>query len=481
MAEDNNYGQDSNKRSDYKDRSQAPQPQSIWHKPRNIEAEQNVLGAMLLDNECIIDVMQTVRPEEFYNPAHQEIYHAITTLYDQHQTVDLTMLVDELRRRSKLDEVGGVMTLANLEQNVLSTGAAPELAKIVSDKSKLRKLMSAAEQILADCSGEVREVEKQIDTAEHRVYQISQETQNASFTPVADIMPGTLEHIGQLYANEKGNDGVPTGFIDLDKYLNGCMHKGELLILAARPSIGKTAFALNIALNVALRGTPVGVFSLEMGKEQLNMRLLCSHAQISGYKVSQGIIKEQEFRKLKEKGSELQQLPLFIDDTPGLTLMALRSQARRLASSQKNLGLIIIDYLQLMSGADNGKRDVNRQQEVSDISRGLKGLARDLQVPVLALSQLSRNIEQRSGKDKAAKPMLSDLRESGAIEQDADVVMFVHRERVEVQKKEDGSTMDMNQPIETEIIVGKHRNGPIGTAHILFWPDFTQFTNLRQE
>lgn len=449
---------------------------SAYRVPNNLEAERAVLGSMLLDNVCIADVVDILKAEEFYLPAHQEIYRALTTLFDQHQSVDLIMLRNELMRRNKLDEVGGVVMLAGLEQSVLSTGAAPDLARIVADKATLRKLMAAAEEILRDCSDEKRDIDKQVDVAEKLIFDISQHSSNNSFVHIKSLMEGAIEEIGKLKAQEQNITGLPTHFRDLDRLLNG-LHKSDLIILAARPSIGKTAFALNIALNVAVRNrAPVGMFSLEMGREQLNMRLLCSHAQIPSGRVRSGRIREAEFTKLREVASELTAAPIYIDDSPGLSIMQLRSRARRLAS-QENLQLLIIDYLQLMSGTEGRGREMNRQQEVSEISRGLKALAREINVPVLALSQLSRNIEQRSGKEKGARPQLSDLRESGAIEQDADIVMFVHRERVETAKDEDNAPKDRNLPIDTEIIVGKHRNGPIGTAELLFWADFTRFTD----
>ncbi|CAN5221195.1 replicative DNA helicase [soil metagenome] len=446
--------------------------------PSNLDAERGVLGAMLLDNDIIPEVMQVVKAAQFYLPAHQTIFTSITEIHDQNKPVELTLLADDLKKKHKLDEVGGYVALASLEQFVLSTGAAPELAEIVAQKSILRQLMQAADTILRDCSDEKREVGQQIDVAEKLIFDIGQQTQSGSFIRIGDLMGPAIEEIGNLRGQSNEISGLRTHFIELDALLNG-LHPSDLLILAARPSIGKTAFALNILLNIAFNEKrPVGIFSLEMGAEQLNRRILCCHAQVSAHAVQSGRIKEGEFAKLREKATELEDCPIFIDDTPGLSLMQLRSRARRLKSQQPDLGLIVVDYLQLMSGSERASRDANRQQEVSEISRGLKGLARELNVPLMALSQLSRNIEQRSGKEKGARPMLSDLRESGAIEQDADIVMFVHRERVEVQKDEAGNVMNKNLPIPTEIIIGKHRNGPIGSANLMFWADFTKFTNV---
>jgi len=447
--------------------------QGAYRLPHSLEAERNLLGCMLLDPDCIAEVTEIARKDDFYLEAHRLIFAAITEIYDEHQVVDMTMLVDTLQRRHQLEEAGGVLTIGNLEQNVLSTGSAPDLARIVSEKSVLRRLMGVAEDILRDCAEERRDVDKQIDVAEKKLFDVGQQTSAASFVSIGDMMGSAIEEIGRLYANRQDVTGLRTHFIELDKILNG-LHKSDLLVLAARPSVGKTAFALNIAMNVAVKGNaPVGIFSLEMSKEQLNRRLLCSYAQESGQEVSRGNISEATLAKLRQKATELEKAPIFIDDSPGLSIMQLRARARRLHSMQK-IELLIIDYLQLMSGTDKGGRDQNRQQEVSEISRGLKALARELGIPVMALSQLSRNIEQRSGKEKSAEPMLSDLRESGAIEQDADIVMFVHRERPDT-KEEENTPANKQLPIETKILVRKHRNGAIGPVSLLFYPSWTRF------
>ena len=453
----------------------------VMRQPHDLDAERQVLGAMLLDNACIPEVIEIVKAVDFYSTGHQAAFQAIVDLYNQHQTVDLTMLADELRRCESIDDAGGVAGLAMLEQNVLATGAAPDHARMVSNKATYRRLMRACEHVLRNCAEEASDIESTLDTAEQLIYDVGQQSRSASFVHIGQLMASAVEEIGELHANKGEIPGISSGFVELDRYLNG-FSRSDLVILAARPSIGKTAFALNLALNVSqIEKVGVGVFSLEMGKEQLNMRLLCTHARISSSRVRRGMLKESEFTKLRERASDLQNLPIFIDDSPSLSLMQVRARARRLASQEQNLGMIIVDYLQLMSGPERPGRDQNRQQEVSEISRGLKALARELNVPVIALSQLSRNIEQRSGRDKTARPQLSDLRESGAIEQDADVVLFVHRERKEVEKKDDGTPAEFNRPIETDIIIGKHRNGPTGTAHLLFWPDFTQFTDLAVE
>jgi replicative DNA helicase len=320
-------------------------------------------------------------------------------------------------------------------------------------------------------------VADQIDRAEKLIFDISQKNNVRDFVHIERLMPDAIEEIGRLRTHEGTVSGIRTGYGDLDRYLNG-FHPKNLMILAARPSIGKTAFALNLMLNIARDGkVPVAIFSLEMGADQLNRRLMCCHAEISGHAVASGRLSEAEFKRLREKSAELAECPIHIDDSPGLSIMQVRARARRLKNRHPDLGLLVVDYLQLMRGSDRGAKDANRQQEVSEISRGLKELANELSLPVLALSQLSRNIEQRSGKDKSARPMLSDLRESGAIEQDADIVMFVHRDRVETQLNEDGKPASHRLAIPTEIIIGKHRNGPIGTAQLMFFADSTRFAS----
>ncbi len=444
--------------------------------PHNLEAERAVLGSMLLDQHVIPDVLRILKPEDFYEAGHQVAFKCMLDLYNEGKPVDLTLLSDVLRRKGELDAVGGYVYLANLEQFVLSTSAASDHARMVQEKSALRRLMAAADTILRESSEERRNVEDQIEMAERLIFEVSQQNQTGKFMSLEVLMEDTIGEILHLYESREPKSGLQTQMKDLDKIIGG-FEPSALVILAARPSIGKTAFALNIVRNVALfEGKPVGFFSLEMGADQLNMRLLCSEARIPSHRVRKGLIKEQEWEKLRETASRMMQVPIFIDDTAGLTIMQLRSRARRLKAQRPDLALIVVDYLQLMQGL-GGSRESNRQQEVAEISRGLKGLAKELRVPVLALSQLSRGIEQRSGKEKSARPMLSDLRESGAIEQDADVVMFVHRERVEIQKDEDGKLADRSLPIPTEIVVGKNRNGPIGTAEMLFIPDYTLFAD----
>jgi replicative DNA helicase len=460
--------------------SDASSPRPGLHAPHNLDAERGVLGAMLLDASIIDDVMQEVRAEDFYLPAHQHIFRAIALLHEQGRPVELTLLADGLRREGHLDEAGGLVYLAGLEQGVLTIGAAAELARTVADKATYRRLMAAADGILREASEERRPVAEALDLAEKLIFDLGRSSRSSSFRPMRELMEGTMEEVAKLMANRGQLPGLRTHFTELDRLLNG-LQRSDLIILAARPSIGKTAFALNVALNVAYREkVPVAVFSLEMGAEQLSLRLLSTHGRIASHEIRSGRLTEQAFEQVRQAAASLAELPLHIDDTPGLSLLQVRSRARRLKARHPDLGLIIVDYLQLMSGSpEMRRRDQSRQQEVGEISRGLKELARELDLPLMALSQLSRNIEQRGGKSGNARPMLSDLRESGAIEQDADVVMFVHRERHgEEAGENDRSRPGKPLPIPTEIVVEKHRNGPTGVANLVFFKDHTLFANM---
>lgn len=450
--------------------------------PNNLEAERAVLGAMLLNNEIVDDVLHEVRRDDFYHPPHAAIFQAIVELHANRRPIELTVLADELRRMGKLDDAGGYLYLASLEQHVLTTGAAPELARVVAEKAMLRKLMLAADTILREASEEKTSATDALDRAEKAIFEIGRNTQANTFHSTATLMPEEIEEIGKLMSNRGALPGQPTHFPDLDKFLNG-LQPSDLLILAARPSIGKTAFALNVAMNIALKdGVPVAIFSLEMGAKQLNMRLLASQARVSAGLTRRGLVTDQQFERLRQTAAQMAQAPIFIDETAAISIVQLRARARRLKAQHEALGLIVVDYLQLMTGPDTRSgREANRQQEVSEISRGLKALARELNVPVIALSQLSRNIEQRGTKKEAARPMLSDLRESGSIEQDADVVMFVHRERLEAEKDEQGNPMYKNLPIPTELIIGKHRNGPTGVVNLVFFSDYTLFASAKPE
>ena len=445
--------------------------------PHNLDAERATLGAMLLDPETIPPIAAFLEPDDFYQAGHKAIYQAILDLHNENKPPDATLLAEALTRMGKLEEVGGYLYLANLETFIISTTAAPQHAAMVHDKAISRRLMLAAEAIIREASEEARPVNEQVELAEKLVFEVSQERAGGEFRPLKEIMQETMAEVADLYHTKEGRIGLSTHYPDLDRQLGG-IEPTALLILAARPSIGKTAFALNLVRNIAAMGKkPVAFFSLEMSADQLNLRLLASEARLVGQRIRSGRIREDEFEKLRETASHMQDWPIYIDDTAGISLMQVRSRARRRQRQRPDLALIVVDYMQLMTSPP-GRRETSRQEQVAEISRGLKQLAKELATPVLALSQLSRNIEQRGSKrDGGARPMLSDLRESGSIEQDADIVMFVHRERAEQEKDENGQPLQRQLPIPTDIIVGKNRNGPIGNVPMLFLADYTLFVN----
>jgi replicative DNA helicase len=453
-------------------------PDTTRIQPHSPEAEISVLGSFLLDNSSITLVIDRLKKEHFYNTANQLIYETIAALFDKNIPVDLTTLISELSKAKSLEKAGGASYLASLEDRVLSPANIIHYADIINDKARLRQLISSAYEILETAFNEEMEPAQLIDHSEQLIFEISQDSISRDFVSVSDVTVKTLEQIQKRYHDKHDLTGLRTDYYLLDELTAG-LQPSDLIILAARPSQGKTALGLNIALNVAIHSNlPVGLFSLEMSAEQLNNRLLCSISRVSAQRVRSGYLSADELKRLTEYARRLSEAPIYIDDTAGLTALELRAKARRLKSRVPNLSLIIVDYLQLMH---SGGRIENRQQEVSEISRGLKALARELNVPVLALSQLSRMIEQRSGKDK--RPMLSDLRESGALEQDADVVMFIHhppKEGEEEDDEDESNEQNSNQPCPAkvvELIIGKQRNGPLGTVKLLFFPDYMLFAN----
>lgn len=457
------------------DRAARPAPAEARRKPHNLEAERAVLGSMMLDREIIPQVSSLVEQEDFYAPAHGIIYGHLLKLEDDNKTADLTLLTERLGAGGELEGVGGYMYLAGLVNAVDYTGNAPDYAKVVRDKAVLRRLIAAAERIASECQDESLAITSHVETAERLIFEVSQKEHEGRFISLAEISSEVLGEIMRLYETKDTATGQKTHYDSLDRVLGG-FERSALAILAARPSIGKTAFALNIVHNIIRREErAVGFFSLEMGADQLMHRLIAIESQIPGMRIRQGRLTPAQLELVQESTGILAELPLFIDDTPGLTIMQLRSRARRLKKQRPDLALLVVDYLQLMYAPGDQRREQSRQQEVASISRGLKELAKELSVPVFALSQLSRNVEQRSGKTGSAKPVLSDLRESGSIEQDADVVMFVHRERLETQKDAQGRPIDGAQVIPTEIIVAKNRNGPIKTVDFVFLPDSNRF------
>lgn len=446
--------------------------------PQNIEAEQSVLGAMLIDKNAVNTVTESLMPEDFYREAHRVIYSSMLTLHSKSEPVDMVTVVDDLKKQNKLEDVGGIAYITLLA-NVVPTAANVKYhARIVEEKSILRQLVEGGTQIASlgyEASEDVKDI---MDQAEKTILRISNRKGGADFVPIADVVTDTVNHISEVLERKQPITGLSTGFIDLDMMTAG-LHPSDFIILAARPSMGKTALALNIAQNVAIRGAregeppkKVAFFSLEMSREQLVQRMLCSEAELDAQRLRAGGEKrgDEEERNFWTKvwvaADRLAESRLFIDDTPGLSIMEMRSKARRL-QAQEGLDLIVVDYLQLMQGSVGRNSSDNRQQEVSEISRGLKALARELDVPVIALSQLSRSVEARQVK----KPMLSDLRESGSLEQDADLVMFLYREDYYRSADEEPTHI-------TELILAKHRNGPVGRINLFFRSEFTKFMSL---
>ena len=434
--------------------------------PQSLEAEQAVLGGILVDQEMLNQVAELVKPGDFYRQAHQLIYEAALALYDKSEPVDILTVSETLSDQNKLDAAGGRSYINDLALSVASTGNIVYYAKIIRDKSLLRQLIHAGTEIVCTAY-ETEESAVAIDEAQQTIFQIAQQGMPDELVHIKDILPLSYEQIEERYANKGSLMGLSTGFYDLDNLTSG-LQKSDLIILAARPSMGKTAFCLNILSNAALREQkPVLMFSLEMGKEQLVLRMLCAEAEIDAQRIRTGEITEQDFAKISMAMGKLGDAPIYIDDTPGMSVMELRAKARKVQmETGGELGMIVIDYLQLMEGssATRGGSD-NRVQEISAISRGLKGIARELKVPVMALSQLSRAVESRQDK----KPMLSDLRESGSIEQDADIVMFIYRDEY--------YNPETDKPGIADIIISKQRNGPVGNVELLFRNNITKFLN----
>lgn len=430
--------------------------------PQNVEAEQAVLGAMLLSHDAVIVAMEKLQSQDFYRDVHRIIFEAMEHLHRENKEIDVITLPDELKRMKKLDDVGGLEYVLNLPNLVGSAANIEYYANIVAEKALARNLISTCTELTTEAYDGQKETEVLLDDAERRILQLSDTKNRGDFASVGAVVEVTLDKITKLYENKAGLTGLPTGFRDLDRMTSG-LQPSDLILVAARPSMGKTAFTLNIAQNVGVRQhKTVAFFSLEMSQEQLVQRLLCQIAHIDSQKLRTGQLNsDEEWTRLTDACDKLYESPIYIDDTPGISVAEMRSKARRL-KSEHGLDLIIVDYLQLMQG----RNAESRQQEISEISRSLKALARELKVPLIALSQLSRSVESRQDK----RPMLSDLRESGALEQDADIVSFLYREDYYDKETE-------NQYI-TEVILAKHRNGPVGSVKLYFKNEFTLFLNL---
>ncbi len=439
--------------------------------PQNIEAEQAVLGAMLIDKEAIAKATELLSADDFYREAHRVIFSAMLELYNKNEAVDMVTVTEILKRDNKLEDIGGIAYITSLANVVLTAANVKYHAEIVAEKSVLRQLVRVSTEIAAMGYEANDDVGTLLDTAESRILEISNRKKKADFTPINDILMDSVQSIESLLQNKGGLTGLPAGFADLDKLTSG-LHPSDFIILAARPSMGKTALALNIVQNVALRahkaigGEPrsVAFFSLEMSKEQLVNRMLCAEAGIDSQRLRVGEMHDEDWTHLWDACDTMSRAKIYIDDTAGITAMEMRSRARRL-KAEHGLDLIVVDYLQLMQGSGKRNNSGDRQQEVSEISRSLKALARELDVPVLALSQLSRSVESRQVK----RPMLSDLRESGSLEQDADIVAFLYREDYYNPETENK---------HTELIIAKHRNGPVDTVNLFFQKQFTKFVGF---
>ncbi len=438
--------------------------------PHNLEAERALLGSILLNSDVFPSVLEFLKTDDFYKKAHGEIYASIVNLFQKQEPIDVLTLKNDLSSRGLLETVGGDLLLSEIVNSPITSSNAVSYGKIVKEKSLLRKMILTAEEIVARGYGGSEESDEFIDWAESQLFKVSEEKSTSSIHQMKDLVNIILKDIEGLADDRKLLKGVSSGFLDLDSKTLG-FQPTDLIIVAARPGMGKTALCLNIAQHVALKGNKaVAVFSLEMSKEQLAMRLLCSLARVDFYRLRSGILQSEEYSAIARAAGILSESPLFIDDSPVISSLELRAKARRLKHELKeDLGLIIVDYLQLMKG--RAKSEV-REQEISEISRSLKALAKELYIPVIAISQLNRAVESRQDK----RPQLADLRESGAIEQDADLILFIYRE--ELYKKE--NTPDNKKGI-AEVIIGKHRNGPIGVAELRFFAEYTRFDNLSKD
>lgn len=431
--------------------------------PHNHEAEQSVIGAIFLEPQALITAAEVLVPEDFYRTAHQLIFHTMIRLSDQGKAIDVVTVTEELSAKKELEDVGGIAYLSELANAVPTAANIVYYARIVEEKALLRRLIRVATSIVEDGFTREDEVAAVLSEAEKKMMDVSSRKNAGDFQNIKDVLVQTYDNIEQLHSRKGDITGVPTGFRDLDRITAG-FQRNDLIIVAARPSVGKTAFALNVAQNVATKTDEnVAIFSLEMGAEQLVMRMLCAEGNIDAQVLRTGALTNEDWKKLTMAMGSLSNAGIFIDDTPGIRVTEIRAKCRRL-KQEYGLGMILIDYLQLIQGS--GGKGENRQQEVSEISRSLKALARELQVPVIALSQLSRGVEQRQDK----RPMMSDLRESGSIEQDADIVSFLYREDYYDKETENQNMI--------EIIIAKQRNGPTGTVTLAFVKEFNKFVNI---
>jgi replicative DNA helicase len=436
--------------------------------PNNLEAERSILGAVLLDDKAVLTVFETLKPEDFYLDSHRRVFEKMHLLINNSKPIDLITLKDELQRANELESVGGAAYLASLTDGLPRAMNIEFYAQIIKEKSTLRRLIQISNETMARSYQDEEPAEEILQNVEKAIFEISNQQFRSGFSSITPIVSDVFKQIEELSNQKTPVTGIETGFVDLDRLTAG-MHPADLIIVAARPGLGKTSLCLNIAEHVAIKKhKSVGIFSLEMSKEQLVKRLLCSEARIDAHRVNTGYLNKDDWHRLSRASGDLSDTRIFIDDTANVKVPELRSKSRRLAM-EHGLDLIIVDYLQLMSGST--QRYENRTQEIAQISRGLKGIAKELGVPLIAVSQLSRAIESRTGEHR--RPQLSDLRESGSIEQDADLVLFIYREEMANPSEENNGL--------AELIIGKQRNGPIGTIQLAFSKQFTKFDNLYQD
>lgn len=430
--------------------------------PQSIEAEEAVLGAILVNPMSLGRIVEFLKPETFYKPAHKVIYEAILELFKKNEPIDIVTVSEHLRNKEELDIAGGRSYINDLALNVVTTANVEFYAKIIQEKEIKRALINAGSEIVS-MSYENEDTDNVLDNAQKLIFNIAAQKDTSDLVPIQDLVVTSYEEIEQRFNNKDELVGVDTGFYDLNTLTSG-LRKSDLIILAARPSMGKTAFALNLAQNVAMKTKKgVAIFSLEMPKQQLVKRMLCAEAEVDTQRITSGNMQPKDWEKLVDAMTRLSDARIYIDDTAGVTATDIKAKCRRLMMEEKDLGLVVIDYLQLMEGGGNTN---DRNQQISAISRSLKGLARELDVPIIALSQLSRGVESRPDK----RPMMSDLRDSGAIEQDADIIMFIYRD--EYYNRD-----DVNNKGKAEVIIAKHRNGPVGTIELLFQSNITKFKN----
>ena len=435
--------------------------------PQNVEMEQSILGAILQNNDAIVRLADTLQEEDFYHDAHRWLYRAMLDLFQENVPIDVLTVNEWLKKKNRLDAIGGPAYLAELVELVPTAAHVDYHARVVREKSVLRALIRTATNIVSECHDADDDVAMLLDRAEQAILEVSQGKATSGFADLQSVLKDSFRQLESLAARKEPITGLPTGFNDLDRQTAG-LQASDLIIIAGRPSMGKTTLALNIAAYAGMRtGKPIAVFSLEMSKEQLALRMLCAEAKVDSAKLRTGFLAGSDWSLLTTAAGDLSgQANIYIDDTPMQTALDIRAKARRLRAEQGDLGLVIVDYLQLMQGRSRAE---NRQQEISDITRALKALARELHVPVVALSQLSRAVEQR----KPPKPQLSDLRESGAIEQDADVVALLYRDDVYNEDSDERGVAEVN--------IAKHRNGPTGTLRLAFRGEFTRFDNLARQ